>query len=117
MRIYRWLLRLCPHPLRRDYGAAMEEMFLRRLADARAAGLWPLALAWRREVAGLISLAASERYRLGPIATRKAGQMDGLGQEVRHAARRLLRAPAFTVATILTLALAIGANASIFAVV
>src|SRR5688572_16890723 len=36
---------------------------------------------------------------------------------MRHAARRLVRSPAFTVATVLTLALAIGANASIFAVV
>ena len=36
---------------------------------------------------------------------------------MRHAARRLVRSPAFTLATVLTLALAIGANASIFAVV
>jgi predicted permease len=47
----------------------------------------------------------------------KAGRMDGMGMEIRQAARRLLRAPAFTIATVLTLALAIGANASIFAVV
>ena len=43
--------------------------------------------------------------------------MDGIGQEIRHAARRLMRAPAFTLAAVLTLALAIGANAAIFAVV
>jgi len=34
MQIYRWLLRLSPAALRRDYGAAMEEMFARRLAEA-----------------------------------------------------------------------------------
>jgi putative ABC transport system permease protein len=39
------------------------------------------------------------------------------GSEMVHAARRLVRSPAFTLASIVTLALAIGANASIFAVV
>ena len=43
--------------------------------------------------------------------------MDTLGQEMQQAARRLWRSPAFTAATVLTLALAIGANAAIFAVV
>jgi putative ABC transport system permease protein len=43
--------------------------------------------------------------------------MDSAARELRHAARRLARAPAFASAAVLTLALAIGANASIFAVV
>jgi putative ABC transport system permease protein len=43
--------------------------------------------------------------------------MDTLRQEIQQAARRLWRSPAFTAATVLTLALAIGANAAIFAVV
>src|SRR2546426_6980371 len=46
-----------------------------------------------------------------------SGHMDAVGREIRHAARRLLRSPAFALAAVLTLALAIGANASIFAVV
>ena len=43
--------------------------------------------------------------------------MTELTAEIRHAARRLLRAPAFTVPAVLTLGLAIGANGAIFTVV
>src|SRR5262245_20788434 len=43
--------------------------------------------------------------------------MDEMRREFRHAARRLRRMPAFTIAAVLTLALAVGANATIFAVV
>ena len=43
--------------------------------------------------------------------------MSNLMRDVRHASRRLLRAPLFTLATLLTLALGIGANTAIFTVV
>ena len=43
--------------------------------------------------------------------------LEHLHRDLLFAARRLLRAPAFTIAAILTLALAIGANASIFTIV
>jgi putative ABC transport system permease protein len=43
--------------------------------------------------------------------------LERMWQETRFAGRRLVRSPAFTLASVLTLALAIGANGSIFAVV
>lgn len=105
MRFYRWLLRWSAPSLRDEYGASMEETLARRLADARAAGPSAVVRVWARELVSVISLAVSERGGLR------------LGQEARHGVRRLARAPSFTLAAMLTLALAIGANASIFAVV
>ena len=67
----------------------------------------------------------SARARFGnPLVQReravdavKARWFENVCKDVIFAARRLRHSPAFTVATVLTLALAIGANASIFAVV
>jgi putative ABC transport system permease protein len=48
---------------------------------------------------------------------RGGGLFEHAVREVRHAARRLVRTPGFTLAAVSTLALAIGANASIFTLV
>jgi predicted permease len=126
MRIYRWFLQLSPHALRRDYGAAMEEMFARRMADAARSGTGRQTYVLCRELAGLLVLALSERFgatarmrrqRQRSLSGPKAGTMDVTIQEFRQAARRLVRTPLFTATAALTLALAIGANASLFTIV
>jgi predicted permease len=126
VRIYRWLVRLCPEALRREYGAAMEETMTSRLAAARAVGRSRAARVLWRESAGLLRLAITERWgrparmrrsRQRLHAPPKAGIMDTIAQELRHAARRLVRTPVFTAAAATTLALAIAANAAIFTLV
>jgi len=57
--------------------------------------------------------ATKERYR----DQRTFTSVETLIQDIRHAWRRLIRAPAFTAATLLTLALGIGATTSIFSIV
>ncbi|MBV8051733.1 MAG: ABC transporter permease, partial [Acidobacteriaceae bacterium] len=43
--------------------------------------------------------------------------MEGLTQDIRYAARKIIKAPGFSAAVILTVSLAIAANTSIFSVV
>ncbi len=51
------------------------------------------------------------------VMGQKAKLTEGVAGEIRHASRRLARSPTFTFASVLTLALSIGASVSIFAIV
>ena len=56
-------------------------------------------------------------YRERALEAVVATSIETMGKDLVFAARRLLQAPAFTLAAILTLTLAIGANAAMFAIV
>ncbi len=89
-----------------------EHLALKRRENLRA-GL-PLAEARRQAVLKFGALeAVRENYR----EQRGLPLVETLVQDTRLAARRLRKAPAFTVTTILTLALGIGATTSIFTLV
>jgi putative ABC transport system permease protein len=107
-RIYRRMLRTLPPEFQRVYGAEMEEAFLESVAITRARwGLLGAPFALLRAGWDLHRL---ERELALPEPRRRTSIMTGsLVQDLRIGARRLLRAPAFTVASVLTLGLGIGA--------
>lgn len=119
---YRLLLRTYPREFRERFAADLEIDFLEM---ARTRGT---AFAWRRALTDLFrsvpltaSDAAAERARTarigGPIVPPGEPFMGSLLFDLRHGLRALVKAPAFTLITILTLALGIGANSAVFTLV
>jgi putative ABC transport system permease protein len=108
-RIYRLMLRRLPTEFRTVYGREMEEAFLESLSLARRRlRLLAVPYVLLRAAWDLHRLERDLRPRRMP-RNRRAKLTDGFFQHLRIAARRLLRAPEFTVASVLTLGLGIGA--------
>ncbi|MBI3401063.1 MAG: ABC transporter permease [Acidobacteria bacterium] len=115
---FRWLMTAYPPRFRRAHGLALFELFR---DDARAA----YADGGRGAVAWLMCRAAGDTMRAAPSAWLAASprnarpprrfHVTGWLNDVRASARHLLRAPAFTVLSVATLAAGIGANVTIFA--
>ena len=119
---YRLLLRTYPREFRERFARDLEIDFV-DMSRARGA-----AFAWRRVLSDLCrsvpltaSDAAAERARIarvgGPIIPPGEPFMRSLLFDLRHGLRALVKAPVFTIVTILTLALGIGANSAIFTLV
>ena len=124
----RLLLRAYPPHLRQREADVLEAACIECLArERRRLGRFGAAYAWGRLIAdtliAAIVLRADERRRRRvawahvPPSAPKEIPMTRLWQDVRYAARRLQRAPIFSLAVIATLALTIGATTAVFTVV
>jgi len=119
--VCRGLLRLYPRDFRADWGGEIERLFLDMLAGARASRrplLWlgflrdtlHQASVERRSGAGARMTEPERRFSLGD-------RMQSIGQDLKFAIRGFRRQPGFTLAAVLTIALGIGANTTIFSIV
>jgi putative ABC transport system permease protein len=123
-RLYSAALRLLPESLARAHGAEMRAAFTERLVAAgRRRGVVAILLLLLRGLADVVSWSARERLRhrsdRGGRGRRHRWSpvLEALWTDVRLATRNLARRPDFTLIAVLTLALGIGANVAIFAVV
>lgn len=113
-RIYVALLRLYPAAFRRRYADSMRFAFAAQAHEARSRGVVSFVWFWCRSLAHVVVYGLAERVSLG----RRAGAwLAGLRHDFTHAARRLRRSPGFALATVITLALGIGATTAIYSVV
>jgi putative ABC transport system permease protein len=104
-RLFGWLLRLLPEEFRDGYAREIERTFRDEARDVRRSGgrLALLGL-WLATVADVIRTAPSQH-------------LDILWRDLRFASRTMLARPAHTLTAVVTLAIGIGANVAMFAVV
>lgn len=97
----------------------MQQLFQDRLREVRGDGLGTVKV-WGAGIADVVVHASAEWWdRVGTwfAAARGGGGVDGWKQDLRFAARTLLKRPGYSLAAVGTLALGIGAAVSVFSVV
>ncbi len=106
LRFYTLLLHLYPGPFREEYGDEMRAVFADRWRKARKQSLGSALATGLATTVDALGTAASEHAQL-------------FAQDLRHATRSLLdrRQRSFTVASIATLALALGGTITIYSLV
>ena len=123
--LYRVLLRLHPRRFRRRYEAELVACFREAWWEEAHGRGWPAASTfWARVIRGTVATAWEQRVHDAPVPAPMTGarrtmreRLESVMQDGRHALRMLRRNLGFTAAALGTLALAIGASTSVFAVV
>ena len=114
---YRLLIRAFPRAFRDRFGDDLTDVFADRLREARRTGRFAVAALWLRSVADVAAHATAERRIAHAMSTRSGGYMSGFGSDVVTALRGFIRRPGFTLAIGLMLAVGLGFNTALFAVV
>jgi putative ABC transport system permease protein len=120
MRVYRWFLRVYPAWFRERYERELVDAFARDRAEARYRGWLGAARFWLFILRDIACSATRVRMRHHPQVHHgqaKRSAMETILMDFRHAGRLLARRPIFAAVAILSLALGIGGNAAIFALV
>jgi putative ABC transport system permease protein len=115
---YRRLLVVFPAAFRDRFAEDLIDLFRDKRRAAETRGRLALAGFWISILADVVRSAAAERLKRQPSSPDTRGfAMQGLAQDVRYAARIIVRRPGLSIVIVLTLALGIGASTAIFSLV